>query len=167
MNKLNDNFATRRDEWLAADDEALLNCCTLDFFKATGNGGQKRNKTSSAVRIVHTPTGIAVTDCSERSQHRNRKTALEKLRCEIALTVRVLPAVLPENPECGLSNPNYFINLARIFDLLCENSWDDTASAIKLGISRSKLLKLLARNSRTFARLNEFRRQNGLPPLHL
>ena len=167
MNKINDNFSTRRDAWLTAEDDALLGCCTLDFFKATGNGGQKRNKTSSAVRILHKPTGIAVTDCSERSQHRDRKTALEILRCEIALSVRSLPAVLPDNPECGLSNPNYFLNLARIFDLLYENGWDDAAAAGKLGVSRSKLLKLLARDSRIFARLNELRRQNGLPPLHL
>ncbi len=167
MSEMNDKFSTARDRWLASTDEELLNECALGFFKATGNGGQKRNKTSSAVRIIHNPTGIAVTDCSERSQHRNRKVALEKLRLEIALAIRVVPAVMPENPGCGVSNPAYFVNLARIFDLLAENGWNDAAVAEKLGMSRSKLLKLLARESRVFGRLNELRRADGLPPLHL
>lgn len=55
----------------------------IDFFKSTGPGGQHRNKTMSAVRLVHKPTGIIVTSSSSRSQHDNRKYAHEQLQCKL------------------------------------------------------------------------------------
>lgn len=55
----------------------------MDFFKSTGPGGQHRNKTMSAVRLVHVPTGIIVTSDAERSQHDNRRYAYEQLQCKL------------------------------------------------------------------------------------
>lgn len=57
----------------------------MDFFKSTGPGGQHRNKTMSAVRLVHVPTGIIVTSDSERSQHDNRRYAYEQLQCKLEI----------------------------------------------------------------------------------
>lgn len=57
----------------------------VDFFKSTGPGGQHRNKTMSAVRLVHVPTGIIVTSDSTRSQHDNRRYAYEQLQCKLEL----------------------------------------------------------------------------------
>jgi peptide chain release factor 2 len=56
----------------------------MDFYKSTGPGGQHRNKTMSAVRLVHVPTGIMVTSAAERSQHDNRRYAMEQLLCKLA-----------------------------------------------------------------------------------
>jgi len=64
-------------------DEALLAQCRVETFAAGGPGGQHQNRTESAVRLVHLPTGIRVVAREERSQHRNRARALERLRAAL------------------------------------------------------------------------------------
>lgn len=62
------------------DDEALLAECEVHTFRSGGPGGQHQNTTESGVRLVHRPSGVRVESRSERSQHRNRRIALERLR---------------------------------------------------------------------------------------
>lgn len=67
-------------EALALDDEALLKACEVEYFIASGPGGQHRNTTASGVRLTHPPTELSVTATERRSQVQNKGVALERLR---------------------------------------------------------------------------------------
>lgn len=68
---------------LPESDEELLRECEVDTFRSSGPGGQHVNKTESAVRLKHQPSGLVVTSQQERSQHRNKAICLEKLRAKV------------------------------------------------------------------------------------
>src|SRR5215213_5057723 len=77
-----------RAAWTALTDDQLLAQCEVDTYRASGPGGQKRNKTSSAVRLRHPPSGLLVIAEESRSQHENKARALRRLRRALYLDLR-------------------------------------------------------------------------------
>jgi hypothetical protein len=77
-----------RATWTALTDDQLLAQCEVDTYRASGPGGQKRNKTSSAVRLRHPPSGLLVIAEESRSQHENKAKALRRLRRAFFLELR-------------------------------------------------------------------------------
>jgi len=69
---------------LPESDEDLLRECEVQTFRSSGPGGQHVNKTESAVRLRHLPSGVVVTSQQERSQHRNKALCLQRLRRKVA-----------------------------------------------------------------------------------
>jgi len=69
---------------LPESDDDLLRECEVETFRSSGPGGQHVNKTESAVRLTHVPSGVVVTSRQERSQHRNKALCLQRLRKRVA-----------------------------------------------------------------------------------
>src|SRR5215470_15927693 len=96
-----------RDAWTSLDDDQLLRQCDVDTYRASGPGGQKRNKTSSAVRLRHVPSGLIVIAEESRSQHENKARALRRLRQALFLKLRVELSADNLIPEVVAAHEDY------------------------------------------------------------
>src|SRR5437773_639270 len=80
-----------RQIWTNLTESQLLAQCEVDTYRASGPGGQKRNKTSSAVRLRHLASGLIVIAEESRSQHENKAKALKRLRQALFIKLRGEP----------------------------------------------------------------------------
>lgn len=160
---------------LGFSDAELLAECEVHLHRTGGPGGQHRNKVSSAVRLVHRPSGLTVTGSERRSQHENKANALHRLREAIALYTRVpLPRPLVWPPTVAIrgtrlrvsaTNPGYLAVLAIVLDAIAASGGALADAAAALGVSGSSLVRFLADHGKGLAEANRVRREACLPPL--
>ncbi len=164
-------------ELRSCSDEVLLRECRCQAFRGSGPGGQHRNKTSTAVRIVHEPSGVTATASESRSQDRNRGQAIARLRHRLALTVR---EALDED---AFTPPDWFTKLAKsrltvgrnssdylpvmglVVDALASRDWSVSEAGKMLGISTGTVVRFLQADEKLFGYVNERRTEAGLKPL--
>jgi hypothetical protein len=159
-------------------DEQLLQHCRWEAFRASGPGGQKRNKTSSAIRITHVATGISAIANESRSQSVNRRRALERLRHRLVIQMRhpidlekfVRPKwfeglLIGRRLDVGKRDERYLAVMNLVLDVFAasEGSISDTASA--LGITTANLVRFFRADEKLWAQVNEFRAGAGLKSL--
>ncbi len=161
-----------RNNELLLDDEVLLAECHLDFFKSTGKGGQKKNKTSSAVRLVHLPTKTEAVSGNFRSQKENKKVAIKQLRINLAVKWRKLPPApwnntLVQGATFNINEKNrlYPLLVAVLLDHFSFHDWQVSSAAESLNISTGQLVKVLKKHPTVWQVTNQQRQQHGLKPL--
>jgi len=160
----------KRDAWLRMTDGELLRQCREERYKASGPGGQRRNKVTTALRLRHEATGVVVQAEEGRSLAENRRRALRRLRERIAIEVRApfdltSPDIPPEfaryasaagrlavNPK----NPDYPLVVATALDALAaaDRSY---AAAAALGLTTSQLMKFLESDREVWRWISEGR----------
>lgn len=155
----------------------LLHACTVESLRRSGPGGQRRNKVETAVRLHHRPTGVRAEATERRSRTENQRTALFRLRVNLALEVR-WPRDSQRGPsslwqarchrgriDVNPSHDDFPAMLAEALDMIaaCEQDLKKTAEALRC--SRSQLIKLLKKEPRAMTVVNQRRRQLGLGPL--
>ncbi len=154
-----------RDNWLKLSNENLLRQCEISYVIGSGTGGQKRNKTSNAVRIKHLPSGITVTDCETRSQSHNRNRAIEKLRLQLAFKFRSTPDRCFLWRKIAVSHPDYPLFIAKLLDVLYASGFKTSTTAETLQISTGMLIKTLGRDPALWQLVNRCREQLELGTL--
>jgi RF-1 domain len=170
--------AALRDRWILAPDAALLAECAVDRYRASGPGGQHRNKTESAIRLRHRPSGVSAIAEDSRSQAENRVRALRRLREHVALGVRSpagegpsprLAAVIAGGTaplgERTRVTPGYLAAMAELLDHLAAAAAEVAAAARRLGMTTGALSKLLTHDPRVARAANQLRGARGLRPL--
>ncbi len=168
-----------RAAWAALSDAQLLAQCGIDTYRASGPGGQKRNKTSSAVRLRHEPTGLIVIAEESRSQHENKAKALKRLRQAFYLKrlesvdlARV--AQHPEIQACrtaaerldvGRKDPRYLPAIAVMLDVLEAVEAQVSSAAEYVGVSTGNLIAFFEQDPKVWEQLNIVRQKFRQKPL--
>lgn len=170
-----------RTDVLLLSDEALVSQCEVDRYRASGPGGQHRNKTESAVRLRHKGLGVQAIGEDSRSQSENKHHAVRRLRQVIALDVREPVAIDGFTPTprlaamvAGGTGPlgaktrvtgGYWAAIGDLLDLLVGNHLEIGTSAQLLGISTGALSKLILHDEAVARAVNDLRRAAQMRPL--
>ena len=154
-----------RDELLNMTDDELLNQCKTDHFIATGKGGQKRNKTSSAVRLSLKDSAISVTASEDRQQSVNKKRAIRKMRFAIALEIRATVQHWSGQIDMNSKNSQYPSFVACLIDNLCSKNWQISEVAKSMDVSTAKLIKIIAKDDSLWQLVNIERQKSGYKTL--
>lgn len=166
-----------RRAWTMLTDAQLLAQCEIDTYRASGPGGQKRNKTSSAVRLRHPPSGLLVIAEESRSQHENKAKALRRLRQAFFLKLREEQADAAQMPEIaavrtaagrlevGRRDPRFWPAAGVVLDVLDAKAARVSDAARMLGISTGNLIDFLAADPKVWGEANVLRQRHGQKPL--
>lgn len=165
-------------QYLELDDAALLAQCVVHTYRSSGPGGQHRNKTSSAVRLHHRPTGLIAKGEEDRSQHVNKRRALRRLR--MTLATDLLEEIEPENyaPSALLAgcittgrlevrrkDERALFVINELLSVLqsCTGHVSEAAEAI--GVSTGNLVKFFNIDPQVWRKVSGIRQANGLKAL--
>ena len=157
-------------------DTQLLAECEVDTYRGPGPGGQKRNKTDSAVRLRHKPTGLIVVAGESRSQAENKTRAVKRLREALALRIRheVTDATLDAVRACidksgrlyvGRRDSRYLPAAGALLDLLAAQKGSVGDVAKRLGLTTGNVSKFLTGDPDVMTETNRIRVTSGLKPL--
>lgn len=158
-------------------DEALLAECEVDTYRASGPGGQNRDKVESAVRLRHRLSGITVIAEESRSQAENRGRALRRLRKALALRVRrpapegvALEAVRAcigrdGRLRVGQRDARYLPAAAAVLDVLSAVEGSIRAAGTRMGLTTGNLSNFLTADPDLLVEANRIRAGFGLRPL--
>jgi RF-1 domain len=161
-------------------EEELLSQCRLTFSRASGPGGQNRNKVETSVQIEFLPAGVIASASERRTQNENRKVALMRLRCKLAVGVRLAAQIDSTSQLIGSdtwrrycrdgridisdTNQDWPSILAELIGTLVRSDWNVSEVAMTLGTSSSQIVKLLKKYGPAFALFNEERKSRGQRP---
>nr|VDC61207.1 unnamed protein product [Brassica rapa] len=172
--------------FLKYSDEELMKQCKFETFRVSGPGGQHRNKRDSAVRLKHLPTGIVAQAVEDRSQHKNRASALNRLRTLLAVKVRnkvdieayspppELLQILPpkstirtssSGSQIGPNNPKFVPGMQALLDVISASDGSIADSAKLLGLSTGGLSRLILSHDGLRMAVNSMRAAKGMKPL--